>query len=147
MKMVLTTGLALVICAVSSFSGEAEDRAELTRIEEQMAALLVKHDPAGLEPLLAADWKLVLSEGAIMSRNQLLDALKSGKLKFSSDSAEQLDIRFFADTAVVIGITNSRGTWEGEEFSGRDRFTDVFIRKNGKWLCVSTHTSNLAEGQ
>jgi hypothetical protein len=147
MKTVLTIGLALALCAGSLVASEAEDRAELTRIEEQMAALLVKHDPAGLEPLLAADWKLVLSEGGIMSRNQLLDALKSGKLKFTADSAEQLDIRFFADTAIVIGITNSRGTWEGEEFSGRDRFTDVFIRKNGKWLCVSTHTSNLAEGQ
>ena len=147
MKALLIKGVALLAFTAFAFGGEAEDRAELTRLEETMATLLVKNDVPALEAMLAKDWKLVLAEGIVMSRDELLGTLKSGKLKFSADSAEQLDIRLYGDTAVVIGISRSRGSWEDQPFSGSDRFTDVFIRKEGKWLCVSTHTSNLTHGE
>jgi ketosteroid isomerase-like protein len=132
----------LAICA-----GETEDRAELKTTEERMSALLARNDIDALLLHLSPDWKLVVSDGTLLTREQLSGIMKSGKLQFTADSVEEMDIRLYTDVAVVVGITRSKGSWEGNEFSGRDRFTDVFIRKEGKWLCVSSHSSELAEGQ
>ena len=131
----------------SALSGETEDRAELKKMEEQMTELLAKNDIDALLPLLSTDWKLVLADGNMMTRTQLSDLIKSGKLRFSADRVDEMDVRLYGDAAVIIGITSSRGAWEGSEFSGRDRFTDIFVRKDGKWICVSSHSSDLANSQ
>jgi ketosteroid isomerase-like protein len=69
--------------------------------------------------------------------------LKSGKLKFESYSASKFDVRVFGDTAVVIAVGNSKGSWNGETFEIKDRFTDVFTRRDGQWRLVSSHSSSL----
>ena len=46
---------------------------------------------------------------------------------------------------VVIGRNEVTGAWDGESFDSKDRFTDVFIRRDGQWVCVSTHTCAIAE--
>jgi ketosteroid isomerase-like protein len=140
----LVTLLGLITIGVA---GETEDRAELKKIEERMAQLLAQNDVDALLPYLSSDWKLVVADGSVLTRAELTEVIKSGKLKFSSDRVEEVDIRLYADTAVVLGITKSQGTWEGTEFTGRDRFTDVFIRKDGKWICVSSHSSELSNDQ
>jgi hypothetical protein len=125
---------------------EASDKTELIQFEKDLASILVKSDLAGLEDKLTADWKLVLADGDLMTREQLVKKIKSGNLRFSAHSVDELDIRLYGDAAVVIGIAVSKGEWEGEEFNGRDRFSDILIRKGGKWRCVSSHNSNLNNG-
>jgi ketosteroid isomerase-like protein len=94
--------------------------------------------------LITDDWKVVLGEGTVMTADQILVPLKEGKLKFSSFTVEDLDIRIYTDTAVVIGINHTKGEWDGQEFIGKSRFTDVFIRTGGKWRCVSSHSTDIA---
>lgn len=138
--------LAFALFASIARADEASDKTALIQLERDLASALVKSDLAGLEEKLTADWKIVLSEGAIMTREELVQYMKSGKLKFSASSVDELDIRVYGDAAVVVGISISKGTWDGQAFDGRDRFSDIFIRKDGKWRCVSSHNSTLKNG-
>ena len=82
-----------------------------------------------------------------MDREQLFKAMKDGALTFASYEQSALEVRIYGDAAVVIGTGKSKGAWNGEAFTSHERFTDVFIRREGKWLCVSTHTSEFPEGK
>ncbi len=145
-RRALVTIFIFELFAFIARADEASDKTELIQFEKDLASILVKSDLAGLEDKLTADWKLVLAEGDLMTREQLVKNIKSGKLRFSAHSVDELDIRIYGDAAVVIGIAVSKGAWEGEEFNGRDRFSDIFIRQAGKWRCVSSHNSNLNNG-
>ena len=49
----------------------------------------------------------------------------------------------YKDTAVVAGVYHSKGTSAGKPFDHHGRFTDTWVNQNGKWQCVSSHTSSL----
>ena len=122
---------------------DAAAKAEVTKAEQELTDALTKGHGELLEQKLAPDWKYVASDGSLMSRAEIIKAVKSGALKFEQHAIAELDVRVFGEAAVVVGTSTSRGTWEGESFALRDRFTDVFIRKEGKWLCVSSQSSNI----
>jgi hypothetical protein len=47
-------------------------------------------------------------------------------------------------TYMVISMPKrnaDKGTYKGKPFNHRGRFTDTWVRLNGKWLCVATHSS------
>ncbi|MDB6151167.1 MAG: hypothetical protein JWQ44_2615 [Chthoniobacter sp.] len=132
---------ALLLSAPLLRAGEAEDKAELTKLESALSRMLIANDATALESRLAADWKLVGSDGAIVSRADLLKFFEGGKMKFTSYEATDLDVRVYRDAAVVIGRVRFSGAWNGDDFTSGSRFTDVFVRQDGQWRCVSTHTS------
>jgi ketosteroid isomerase-like protein len=47
----------------------------------------------------------------------------------------------FGDAAVATGTFASQGTYKGKPFDHRGRFTDTWVKQNGKWLCVASHES------
>ena len=136
--------LLLAVSILAVLPVRADDKQELTRIETAFVEALAKNDPAAFRALITDDWKVVLGEGSVMTADQILNPLKEGKLKFSSFTVEDLDIRIYADAAVVIGTNHTKGEWDGQEFTGKSRFTDVFIRTDGKWRCVSSHSTDIA---
>ena len=140
------------LCALSLLAAtplnaaDSEDvKKDLARLAGEFAAALAKNDVPGVLSRLSEDWKVVLAEGHVMDRVELGKALESGKLKFSAYTVSDLDVRIFGEAAVIVGRGNSKGSWEGNDFTSADRFTDVFIRRDGKWLCVSSHSSEIAD--
>jgi len=48
------------------------------------------------------------------------------------------------DTAVVTGRSTIKGVRDGKDLIGRERWTDVFVRRDGRWLAVASHSSRIA---
>ena len=141
----------VVLCLFVSFSlrihaDEATDKDALVQIEKSLSTFLVKRDTKALNELLAPEWKVILSDGSSLTREQLLMYLEGGKLTFSESAVDQLEVRVYGDAAVVNGVSASKGAWENNDFSARERFTDVLIRKDGKWRCVLSHNSKFSDG-
>ncbi len=95
-------------------------------------AALVTADLKAVGDFFAPDWKLVASDASMMNREQLFKAMEAGLLKFASYEQSELEVRVYGDAAVVIGTGKSKGEWKGESFNTKERFTDVFIRRDGK---------------
>lgn len=49
----------------------------------------------------------------------------------------------YSGAAVVRGRTVAAGRFNGEPFHVRIRFTDVFIKRGGRWQAVASHASPL----
>ena len=55
------------------------------------------------------------------------------------------NVRVYGESAVVTAITSTKGKFRGQEFSTRERATDVFVKREGRWQCVLTHLTRLPE--
>ena len=69
--------------------------------------------------------------------------LKSGAMTFESFKLDDLKVRVIGDTAVVHGLDTEKTTYKGKDVSGQIRFTDIFVKRDGKWLCVATPASKV----
>ena len=69
--------------------------------------------------------------------------MKSGVLKFESFVINELKIRIYGDTAVGFGLTTEKVSCKGEDVSGQNRFTDTFIKRDGRRQCVATHAGKV----
>ena len=147
MKMLILMA-ALTLDFVGLVQLRADDTAKLkefAELEQKMSDALMRGDGPAFARQVAEDWKIVLGEAKTLTIAQVSDALAQGKMKFRSVKVTELEARSYGDTAIVIGVNETSGSWNGEDFQGRDRFTDVFVKKDGAWKCVASHTSTISE--
>ena len=116
---------------------EAEE--ELLKLEKAFAEAIVKNDLEGLGRLVTDDWIIIDPNGEIVDRARFFEVIKSGALTHETMESEDLRVRVYGDSAVVTGVTRAKGTFMGQPFSTRERATDVFVKREGRWQCVLTH--------
>jgi len=124
-------------------TSEAEE--ELLKIEKAFADAIVKNDLEGIERLVAGDWIIIDPNGETVDRARFLEVIKSGALTHDMMESEDFRVRVYADAAVVTAITSTKGKFMWQEFSTRERATDVFVRRDGRWQCVLTHLTRFAK--
>jgi ketosteroid isomerase-like protein len=61
-----------------------------------------------------------------------------------TSSADQLAVRSYGDTAIVTGRTKATVSGAVPQ-TVTLRFTDVFVRRNGRWTAIASHATRLAE--
>ena len=76
------------------------------------------------------------------SKEQFIDALKTGKLKYKTLTDEERQVRVHGDAGIVSGTCRIVVTASGKEFDGRVLFTEVWVKKAmpGKWFCGTQAT-------
>lgn len=143
MKRILPIFILAIVAASFVFaqSGDSRTTQELMRIEQEWAAALTRNDAAALDRILAPDYVLTSAESETVPRAQMLADMRSGVMRFTAATAEDLQVRVYGQTAVVTGRGTFSGQLRGAPFSATERFTDVFVRRNGRWQAVSTHGS------
>jgi quercetin dioxygenase-like cupin family protein/ketosteroid isomerase-like protein len=116
----------------------------LMQMERDWAKAMMSGDNATMDRIIASDWVLTDPMGHRTSRAEAVADLRSGALKFESTVALDMEVRVFGDTALVSGRTRDKGKFKGQDISGDYRFTDVFVKRDGRWQAVSTHVTKVA---
>jgi len=140
--LVTATVLAL---ATPTFAQTATSQAEkeIRAAERLWNEARVKADIAALDRLLADGWTGTHGGGTMDTKAQYLADLKSGDRKFSADvSEDQVAIRFYGDTAVVAGLSDSKVTFRGQVQGGPLRFTRVYVKRDGRWQMIVSHATS-----
>ena len=112
---------------------------ELLELEKAFAEAIVKNDPEAIGRFVTDDWIIIDPDGGIVDRTRFFEVIKSGALTHEMMESEDFRVRVYGDSAVVTGITHTKGRFMGEEFSTQERATDVFVKRDGRWQCVLTH--------
>jgi len=98
-----------------------------------------------LEKIYADDYARISTEGGVFGKAQALDSIKAGKTKYQSLEYSDLKIRIYGHTAVVTAIVKSTGTTYGVATSPIGvRWTQILVKRNGKWQAVLLQTTGLA---
>jgi ketosteroid isomerase-like protein len=114
------------------------------QMERDWAKAMMSGDNATMDRIIASDWVLTDPMGHRTSRAEAVGDLRSGALKFESTVPLDMEVRVFGDTALVSGRTRDKGTFKGQDISGDYRFTDVFVKRDGRWQAVSTQVTKVA---
>jgi ketosteroid isomerase-like protein len=109
---------------------------EVLILEKEFSQAIVKYDAGAVGRFLADDWLIIDPDGGIIDRSRFLGVIKSGALTHEMMESDDVSVRIYGDTAVVMGLTTSKGKFMGQDFSTQERATDVFVKQDGRWQCV-----------
>lgn len=109
----------------------------LTSLNRDYIRSVQNGDVRRFDEILAADFRCSNPDGSLVDRKGFL-AQTARPVTISSLTAHDVEIRMFGDIAIIHART-SYTTADGRQGAGR--YTDVWARQNGKWLCVSAHVT------
>jgi uncharacterized protein (TIGR02246 family) len=123
-------------------SDDAYDR--LAAVARAWAAAMVCDDAARIAQFMADDW-VIVSESGITSRERFLSFIESGDLTHSAfQLVGEPRIRVLGDSAVVTARVTNTAYYKGERFDADEWTTDVYVLREGRWLCVLSHITAAA---
>ena len=128
----------------SLVASPAGDKAAIRKMERDWAVLVVKGDTATMLGMGVDNCMFMDATGHLNTLKQIVADVKSGALVFESMQINDLKVRVYGDAAVVFGLETEKSTYKGEDTSGQNRFTDTFVKRNGRWLCAASHSTRLA---
>ena len=98
----------------------------------------IHRDVRAVDSLLGPDFLRVDHCGRLMNKTSYLAEVAVTGLQPSHIVNEDMQIRRYGDTAVIVSTYHEKGTDKGKLTSVRGRFTDVWVRRAGKWMCISS---------
>jgi ketosteroid isomerase-like protein len=122
----------------------SDDERQLLAIQQQLARAWTAKDRAFIESVLAPEWSVTQADGTMMTRATVLGPFFEA-VTLDSSAVDEVTVTLFGDTAVVRGRTIAAGKINGSPVSARIRFTDVFLKRRGRWQAVASHASPLPE--
>lgn len=134
---------ALLLLLVAMPLVAADAKKEVRAVLDQWLSALAKNDFTTVQRIVADDYVITAGgEGKVMDKTEDLAPLQSGEVKFTSAEASDVDIRIFGDTAIVTGLGRYVVVMpDGKSAEFRERFTDVYARRKGRWQPVASHTT------
>jgi ketosteroid isomerase-like protein len=140
-------GLLVMGAWVAGLAAQAPSPAverELIALEHQWKQAVVDRDAKTLAALYADEFTSIDPEGVVWNKAEDIEIDTTGMFKLNSFALDDFKVRAYGDVAVVTGRTFDSGTLQGVELSGYFRFTDVFVKRGGRWVLVANHLSSLS---
>lgn len=140
---ILVPGPALAQISTEN-KANAEIEKEVLQVEHQRDQALQNRDMAVLDSIEADDLTFVNGRGAVLTKSQYMDEIRSGRIKFLT--FEQGDYRFhiFGDTVVFTARNTGAVEVHGKIERTPRRFTMVYVKQNGQWKFVAFQATSIA---
>jgi len=113
----------------------------LQAVEQAWLSAEKNHDAAAFEQLVADDWIAISPDGKSQTKADRAAEIKTSHIV--SATLGEMKVRVFGDTAVVTGTDNEITMTDGKKSSDHYVWTDVFVKRNGKWLAVASQTAQI----
>ena len=143
MRSILAVAVAVVAACVPASrpvaratpNAAAED--SVRALEQSRGQALLAGDTVALSRMTAAEFTELTRFGTVRTRADNIRDVGSGMLRLQSVRFDSLSVRIYGDVAILQGITDNTGTMGGMPFSGRIRYTRIFVRRDGRWQAVT----------
>ena len=101
-------------------------------------------DAMALAPMVADDFVYRTHFGAEADKAAFLNSIASIPLEIIAMRGEELNVNVYGDTAILTGVQVAEAKPpEGEPEEGAVAFTDVFVRRDGRWSMVLAYAVEL----
>ena len=141
MRFAIACMVVLFATVPSHPSGEEKSKQQEV-LDLENLWLQVEDDPAALESILAPDFLHVGPYGIITKDEQLNFMRKHPSPHPGSKHFEDMHVRIYGDVAIVNGMVVATAA-EGTQ---KTLFTDIFVRREGKWQAVNAQELPKAGG-
>ena len=127
--------------AIKRLTAESEVRlAQRQRFEAMM-----KQDVVALDTLLDDELDYIHTGGDLQSRSQFIDMIKKQTLVYESIAPSDVKVRVYNGLALSTGRSQMRVKSSAGVSSFGIRFTEVYVRRDGRWLLTAWEATRLPD--
>lgn len=128
----------------------AQTEKELLALQDEWAAARIKGDVEFLERFYAHDLRLQVMDGSVVERKDdiaMFDRIRRGDPNtIKPEYIHDVDMKVspYGDAVVVTGVENLKGKYPGGMYGEMAlRFTNLFVRRDGRWQLVLSHSTRI----
>jgi hypothetical protein len=133
---------ALVV--VETACGPAGDADILRSTERERLRALVAGDVARAGPLHADDFQLINPLGGVVSKEQYLGGIASGRIDYLLWEPDSISVRLYPDAAVIRYPSRLEIVVQGQHIPRRRYWhTDLYERRDGRWQVVWSQATGI----
>ncbi len=142
MKKILGVVLAAGLCfGQAKKPAASEEVAALKQLEHDWTDAQKNRDVEKLNLIIADDWIGVGEDGNKTNKQDFIKEVKSSKSKLESFEFGDIDVKLLGNVAVVQGGDTEKSSARGEDTSGKWVWTDVFVKREGRWQAVRSQSA------
>ena len=134
--MVLCVVLVLLV-VVPHADAQPEAHTAVAKALEAFRQAALANDANKLDPLLTDDCTAIVGPGLLLTKPQLLSALRDGSLVIDALTFDDIAIRLYGSTAVVSHVMDIKERISGTPTAARYRTTRVFVNTDRGWRLVT----------
>ena len=139
--------LLLLLCSLAHGAvgptSQLKNQAALVQIENVWLRAVEKHDMAALGCILADEFEEADFAGSLIDRPAMLGSATNRGNVHPAVELSDLHAHVYGDFAYVRGLAVIRS--DDGKLPVKNRFTDIFIYRDGRWQCVAGHESHSPE--
>jgi len=135
--------VALLLAGATALAAPPAAEQQFIDTENAWNQALTKGDANFLEKLYADEYLFTDNDGKTFDRNGDIGAVKSGEFRMTSTKLQDLKVHVYGDFATVTGVNDFTAIYKGKDANCKCRFTDVFVKRNGRWQVVASHVTRV----
>ncbi len=117
---------------------------EVHLAEQQRFEAMMSQDVAALDTLLDDELTYVHTGGDLQSRPQFIDMIKKQTLVYESIAPSRVRVRVYDGLALATGRSQMRVRDASGVSTFGIRFTEVYVRRGGRWLLTAWEATRLS---
>ena len=114
------------------------DQAAIKQIEQEMGDAIVAVDIEKLNQIYADNYAMLGSSGKIITKQNILQQVESGKYKLESYELGPVDVQVLGNVAVGHGAVTEKRIADRKSVHVELVYMDRFEKRTGKWVLVSS---------
>ena len=144
MKRLFLLGIVLLLSSPSPFAQEkpaSSDEIQIRQLERAWNQAEAKQEVKEVANLVDDTLVYTDYDGSIMNKAEYLKWVAAPEQKADHLFDEGLTVHIYGNAAVVTGIYRESGINKGKHYVVRSRYTDTWIKRDGLWRCVASHST------
>ena len=144
MKHLFLLGIVLLLSSPSPFTQEkptSSDEIQIRQLERAWNQAEAKQEIKEVANLVDDTLVYTDYDGSIMNKAEYLKWVAAPDQKADHLYDEGLTVHVYGNAAVVAGIYRESGINKGKHYVVRSRYTDTWIKRDGIWRCVASHST------
>jgi ketosteroid isomerase-like protein len=136
--------LTLAVCPADGAAQRVPSTQQiLEQLERDWVEAMQRNDVAFVDSVLAPEFIATYDDGSRGDRAKELQLVKDFNLQVDTWVVEDVTVKVFGQTAVVWFTQRMVGPVQGKPTELVMRYTDVFVNRDGKWLCVASQSTRV----
>ena len=119
------------------------DQQILIKLEQGWNEAFYRKDVAFIKNILADEFTATYEDGSRGDKAKELALVAEFNQQVQSAIQEDFTVRVYGDAAVVWFTLRLVGIKQGQRSELMLRYTDVWVMRDGRWLCVSTQSTRV----
>lgn len=151
MRLIVASVLVLALFALGSSqiaqrpAQDSKEAQELRRLEDEWLSSYLRADKTIFDRIVTDDFTGTDESAKVRNKAQERELIQAPPSSIKASlTNEDVRLRIYGDTAVVTGRIVYKAQLGGPvEISFQSRFTDTFLKRQGRWQVVARHYSRL----